>query len=106
MENQKTPGMTFCKVCGRPFALNAEDHYISADIETTGITSIISKTEPETYDSFDCPHCGCQNVMQIRKKEVCPCEYGICDECNCCEEDSKSEDASEEAGPGNGKERV
>lgn len=61
-------GMTTCKVCGRDFALIAEEHYIARDVEETGIAVALGrKKEAEQYDAFDCPHCGCQNVVQERK---------------------------------------
>lgn len=66
MANAK--GMMTCKVCGREFALIAEEHYISRDPEETGLAAAFGrKMEGEQYDAFDCPHCGCQNVIQKRK---------------------------------------
>lgn len=77
-------GMTTCKVCGRDFPLLAEEHYVARDPKRgggqIGVVSI-DKGEPEMFDAFDCPHCGSQNVMHTRKQEVCPCDYGICSEC-------------------------
>lgn len=86
-------GMTTCKVCGRDFALMIEEHYVARDLEKKGVLSALSgEVESGEYDAFDCPHCGCQNIMQSRKpalyyKGECPCEYGICDECDNVEED-------------------
>lgn len=60
-------GMTTCKVCGRDFPLMAEEHYIARDAEKTGIANIISGSEATLYDAFECPHCGCQNIIQERK---------------------------------------
>lgn len=63
-------GMTTCKVCGRDFPLLAEEHYIARNPDREGgqIGVIIAgKDEPAIFDAFDCPHCGCQNVMQERK---------------------------------------
>lgn len=72
-----------CVVCGRPMALIVESHYVATDKDRTGITAAISREEPEIYDCFDCPHCGCQNVLQSRKRrwDPCPCEYGCCEDC-------------------------
>ena len=81
-------GMATCVVCGRDFALMAEDHYTARDTEKKGVIPAISgQEEAGQYDAFDCPHCGCQNVMQERKATLfeeseCPCDFGICDECN------------------------
>lgn len=60
-------GMTTCKVCGRDFPLMAEEHYVVRDGEKKGLVSVISDQEAVQYDAFDCPCCGCQNIMQERK---------------------------------------
>ena len=79
---EKVKGMTTCKICGRDFLLLVEEHYVSTDVIKTGlVTAISGDNEPQLFDSFDCPHCGCQNIMQPRKRANCPCDYGICDEC-------------------------
>lgn len=74
-------GMTTCVVCGRDFDLIAEEHYVARSNEYTGLKAIAG-SEVIHYDAFDCPHCGCQNVMQERRFASCPCDYGICDECD------------------------
>jgi len=85
-------GMATCKVCGRDFPLIAEEHYVARNVEKTGIIPAISGQEEATqYDAFDCPHCGCQNVMQERKV-TCPCDYGICDECDHPGEETEDHD--------------
>lgn len=62
-------GMAKCKICDRSFALIAEKHYIARDAAETGLATAFGKTpEAELYDAFDCPHCGCQNIMQKRKR--------------------------------------
>lgn len=69
MANAK--GMMTCKVCGRDFALIAEEHYVARDPEETGLAAAFGrKMEGNQYDAFDCPHCGCQNVVQERKMAV------------------------------------
>lgn len=62
-------GMTTCKICGRDFPLLAEEHYIVRGIEKKAnlIGALTLQDEAIQYDAFDCPHCGCQNVMQERK---------------------------------------
>jgi len=86
--SKQNKGMTTCKVCGRDFALIAEEHYIARDTDVIGVIPALSGTkEPVQWDTFDCPHCGCQNVMQERKAALaedneCPCDFGICDECD------------------------
>lgn len=91
---EKVKGMYTCKVCGRDFPLLFEEQYVATDPRATGvIATLASMDKANQYDAFDCPHCGCQNVIQSRKPEYCPCDYDICDEC-CCEEE-EDEDASE-----------
>lgn len=61
-------GMATCKVCGRDFALMAEEHYIARNPKVTGaITALVNSDKACEYDAFDCPHCGCQYVAQERK---------------------------------------
>lgn len=67
MENT-IKGMTTCKVCGRDFPLLAEEHYVSKEPGKTGIAAIAGGQAPILWDSFDCPHCGCQNRMQQRNR--------------------------------------
>lgn len=68
-------GMSTCKVCGRDFPLMAEEHYVSRGREKKGLAAALgSQDEAALYDTFDCPHCGCQNIMQTRNWDLCPCE--------------------------------
>lgn len=72
-------GMTTCKVCGREFPLTAEEHYIARDPQRVGALANLTNTNKAIeYDAFDCPHCGCQNVMQTIKPiwlpEICECD--------------------------------
>ena len=57
-----------CKVCNKEFELQRKDHYIARDSGKTGLSALVGSSEEELYDTFDCPHCGCQNVMQKRKR--------------------------------------
>nr|DAL28802.1 MAG TPA_asm: RimK-related lysine biosynthesis protein, Probable-dependent amine/thiol ligase family Amino-group [Caudoviricetes sp.] len=53
-----------CKICGKEFELKKENKYLV----TEKIAAFGALTElPKTFEAFDCPHCGCQNVMNIRK---------------------------------------
>ena len=67
MENA-IKGMTTCKVCGRDFPLIAEDHYVSKEAGKVGFAAIAGGPALILWDSFDCPHCGCQNRMQQRNR--------------------------------------
>lgn len=85
-------GMITCGVCGRDLPLIIEEHYIARDTEKTGVVpALTGKQESGLYDAIDCPHCGCQIILQSRKREECPCDYGICDECGVEEEDQEDE---------------
>lgn len=64
-------GMTTCKICQREFALIAEDRYTVRDTDRTGLAAAFAGgSEATWYDAFDCPHCGCQNIVQARKRPV------------------------------------
>ena len=45
-----------CKVCGKQFDLIKENK---------GINGIATGTKK--FECFDCPHCGCQNVLNIKE---------------------------------------
>lgn len=53
-----------CKICGERMRLKSENRYeviekpVGFDCLVKGIT---------TYEAFDCPNCGCQNIVGIRK---------------------------------------
>lgn len=76
-----------CKICSKEFELNKEFHYISRDEEITGLVNVVKKEGVKIFDTFDCPHCGCQNVMQGRKRV---------DKSNAIVVGKKAEDKSEE----------
>lgn len=60
--------MFTCKICGLEFGLHIEDHYISRDGERTGLIAAIGpENESKLFDTFDCPECGCQNVIQEKE---------------------------------------
>lgn len=94
---EKTKGMTTCKVCGRDFPLLIEEHYVSKEAGRIGFAALAVGPAPILWDSFDCPHCGCQNRMQQRERlsdilgqdlpldveededdEESECSYGCC----------------------------
>lgn len=57
-----------CKVCGSEYELAIESHYISRDVTITGLAAMAKKEEEKLFDTFDCPVCGCQDVIQERKR--------------------------------------
>lgn len=73
MREDRIPGMRECQVCGRPFPLVAESHYVARDCDYVGLEAVFGNwREPMLYDAIDCPHCGCQNVMRKRKRPLTP----------------------------------
>ena len=74
-------GMYTCKICGRDFPLLAEEHYVTKEPGRTGVLTALSDVEIKLHDAFDCPHCGCQNLVGVREDLYCGCcEFE--DECN------------------------
>lgn len=67
MEERKIPGMHTCCVCGRDFPLVREGQYVARNETPAGLTALVGVIEPTLYDAIDCPHCGCQNILQPRK---------------------------------------
>lgn len=64
-----------CSVCGTEFPAIRERHYISRNLTKTGVAAAFFSTdEPEIFDSFDCPHCGCQAIAQARKRDFVSCD--------------------------------
>lgn len=57
-----------CNVCGTEFTPVKERHFAARDAMTTGLSTALSREEPEYYDAFDCPNCGCQVIAQVRKR--------------------------------------
>lgn len=54
-------GFVVCHVCGMAFNPSPERRYTVK--EKDGIGAIVGNTY---YDAFDCPHCGCQNIVGLR----------------------------------------
>lgn len=69
-----------CKVCSTELVLTKDNHY-TAFVERDGFSSpfVIGAHRSEKklvlYDCFDCPACGCQNVIQERKYTFDPETY-------------------------------
>lgn len=94
MGANKIKGMYTCDVCGRDFPLIAEERYTVRGAEKSGLATAISFEEADRYDAFDCPHCGCQNIVNLQMRELEPEDAGGHEERGCCE----GECASEEGG--------
>lgn len=53
----------YCKVCGKDFELIKDNKYIVQ--ENKGISGIANGYKK--FECFDCPHCGCQNIVNVRE---------------------------------------
>ena len=108
--DEKIRGMWTCEVCGREFALMHEDRYTVREEKRGGLAAAFAyMPEPTMWDAFDCPYCGCQNRVLIRKREVEEtsetvdktediCDgvknYNLCDLCplsSCCDKGENDE---------------
>lgn len=56
-----------CKICEKEFELKKEEKYLATEKVTAFGT--LAKL-PKTFEAFDCPHCGCQNIVNIREEEA------------------------------------
>ena len=54
-----------CKVCGHEFELKKENRYLSADHNLIFGSLIL-------HECFDCPMCGCQNIVNHREQSYIP----------------------------------
>lgn len=57
-----------CKVCGRYFRAKKEDRY-EVTVNPVGLNVLTERTK--TYECFDCPKCGCQNIVNIKEVDDC-----------------------------------
>lgn len=71
--------MRKCTVCGKLMRLNKVDKYDVVK-KAVGLQTIV---EADTlFEAFDCPRCGCQNLLNIRlpkrrnKNDSANCNYG------------------------------
>lgn len=60
-----------CKVCKSYYKAKKENRY--EVIESKGVLSAIA-APAKVFEAFDCPKCGCQNIVNIRETESLP-EY-------------------------------
>lgn len=59
-------GIATCEICLKDFNLDAKERYTIRKNDKSGISALASHEEPELFDAIDCPHCGCQKVLQPR----------------------------------------
>lgn len=55
-----------CKTCSRRFRLLAKNRYeiVKQPVGFEALTKDVTY-----YNAFDCPHCGCQNIVGIVEKD-------------------------------------
>lgn len=71
--------MLTCKICGCEISNIIDNHYIARDVTNVGLGSAFgSQLEPAIYDAIDCLLCGCQNIIQERKRAMANKEIQIC----------------------------
>lgn len=56
--------MRKCNACGRRFKLQKENKYLVKKIPTLAECFTDRVT---VFECFDCPKCGCQNIVNIRE---------------------------------------
>lgn len=93
-----------CKVCGKLIILKKEDRYEIKRERT--IAEALSSYEPNILECFDCPSCGCQNVVNKRSGHRSPLptqdeldqafREGFEKGYKCCKEDNGYEDKKPE----------
>lgn len=59
--------MRKCNVCGRRFRLLAKNRY-EVVRRPAGLNCLVEGTV--YYNAFDCPHCGCQNIVGVTEIET------------------------------------
>ena len=65
--------MIKCEICGCEFTPVIDKHYVARDNGESGIVTAFKSAEYNLYDTFDCPACGCQIIVQERKRVYAPC---------------------------------
>ena len=91
MKRSTTMNKIKCKVCDCGFVPESDKHYVSRDCGKVGFAaSFQANDEEELYDTFDCPQCGCQIVVQKRKRVYsAPAIDNVCDDVEEEEDDGK-----------------
>lgn len=65
--------MIKCNICGCEFTPVINNRYTARDNDVTGLATAFKSNEGKLYDTFDCPACGCQKIVQERKRAYIPC---------------------------------
>lgn len=54
-----------CKVCGGRLRLDKECRYEVVTVPT--IIGVFSGEHTTVFEAFDCPKCGCQNIVNVKE---------------------------------------
>lgn len=65
------PNKYQCKTCKGVFMLKAENRYTAEKFERSGLAILANGANTTYFDAFDCPFCGCQNIVGIREIQSC-----------------------------------
>ena len=90
--------MLECKVCGCKFNPVKQSHYIVRDNERKSSLANVFSVDAEStlYDAFNCIQCGCQIVVQQRKRAyitgLVEKQFDLKSNCEDCDEDDKDGD--------------
>lgn len=56
-----------CRACGFKFKLERENRYLAR--KSALMIGNLSET-PTIFETFDCPNCGCQNIVGIYENPI------------------------------------
>lgn len=56
-----------CKVCGKRFKLLRENKY---EVIKRPVGINIMTESPTIFEAFDCPVCGCQNIVNVKEDRL------------------------------------
>ena len=57
-----------CKICKKYFNAKAKDKYLIIKAKT--LAEMFNKTDDTVLECFDCPKCGCQNIVNVREGNI------------------------------------
>lgn len=57
-----------CNVCGKRFKLLAKNRYEIVKRPEGALGGLTASVK--YFNAFDCPYCGCQNIVSVVEKEV------------------------------------
>lgn len=61
-----------CKVCGKRFSAKAKNRYEIVK-DPKGLRCLVE--DVVVYEAFDCPKCGCQNIVNVREDVAKYCAH-------------------------------